>query len=168
MIEYLFCSPLSGNDGSDHIWVTHLSHNPFKPRLEPLNTIVPSHNMRLPNLRLRPSSPRNPRPRPSHTTIKVHTIDTDRRVVFDAQVDVFTDAEAEVPRLGEVLLAQFVFFDLEAAFEDFFGFGPADGDVHGDLFVATDAEAADCVASFACTITCISTIFPPRRLEPHN
>jgi hypothetical protein len=60
------------------------------------------------------------------------------------------DAEAEVARLGEVLLAQLVFLDLEATLQDLLGLGTADGDVHGDLLVASDAETADGVAGFAC------------------
>ena len=59
------------------------------------------------------------------------------------------NAEPEVAGIREVLLAEFVFFDLEATLEDLFGFGAADRDVHGDLLVTSDAEGADCVAGFA-------------------
>ena len=62
----------------------------------------------------------------------------------------FANAKTKVARLGEVFLFQFVFFYFEAALEDFLGFGAADGDVYGDLFVAADAECADGVAGFAC------------------
>ncbi len=55
----------------------------------------------------------------------------------------------EVACVAEVLLAQLVFFDFEASLEDLFGFGAADGDVDGDLLVASDAEGANCVAGFA-------------------
>ena len=62
----------------------------------------------------------------------------------------FRDAESEVACIREVLLAELILFDFEAALEDFFGFGSTHRDVHGDLFVASDAEAADRVAGFAC------------------
>ena len=60
------------------------------------------------------------------------------------------DTETEVARLAEVALPQFVFLDFEAALEDFFCFGTADGDVDGDFLIATDGEGADGVACFAC------------------
>ena len=40
--------------------------------------------------------------------VEVHAINTDRRVVFDTQVDVFLDSEAEVAVGTEVLTAQLV------------------------------------------------------------
>jgi hypothetical protein len=71
------------------------------------------------------------------------------RVVLDAQVDVLADTEAEVARLGEVLLAELVLLDLEATLEDLLGLGAADGDVDGDLLVPPDAEGSDGVAGLA-------------------
>jgi hypothetical protein len=127
-----------------------LSNNALEPSLEPLDGIILADLVTPADLRLRPSPSRNPSARPSHTAVEVHSVDTDRRVVLDAQVNVLGDAKAKVARLGEVPLAQFVFLDLEAAFEDFFGLGASDGDVHGDLFVTADAEGADGVACFAC------------------
>lgn len=59
------------------------------------------------------------------------------------------DAKAKVARLGEVALAQLVLLDLEATLENLLGLGAADGDVHGNLFVPSDAECADCVAGLA-------------------
>ncbi len=85
-----------------------------------------------------------------HAAVEIHSVNPNRRIILDSQIDVFTDAEPKVARVREVLLAQFVFFHLEAAFEDFFGFGTAHRDVDGDLFVAADAEGSDRVAGFAC------------------
>ena len=62
----------------------------------------------------------------------------------------FTDPKPKIPRLREILLPQLIFLYLQSTLEDFFGFGPTDGDVDGDFFVAADAECADCVAGFAC------------------
>ena len=61
-----------------------------------------------------------------------------------------TNPKPKIPRLREILPPQLVFLDFQAALEDFFSFGTADGDVDGDFFVAADAECADCVAGFAC------------------
>lgn len=44
--------------------------------------------------------------------VKVETIDTDRRVVLDAQVDVLLDTEAKVAGVREVVFAQLVLLDL--------------------------------------------------------
>lgn len=43
---------------------------------------------------------------------EVKTVDTDRGVVLDAQVNVLLNTEAKVSGDGEVVLAQFVFLDL--------------------------------------------------------
>ena len=85
-----------------------------------------------------------------HAAVKVHPVDTDCRIILDAQIDMFADPKPKVPRFREILLPQFVFLHLQATFEDFFGFGAADGDVHGDFFVAANAECANCVAGLAC------------------
>ena len=37
--------------------------------------------------------------RNSHAAVKVHAIDTDRRIILDAQINVFTDTESEVASL---------------------------------------------------------------------
>jgi hypothetical protein len=86
-----------------------------------------------------------------HAAVEIHAVDTDRRVVLDAKIDVLRDAEAEVASLAEVALPQLVLLDLEAALEDLLCLGPADGDVDGDLLVTADAEGSDGVACFACT-----------------
>merc|ERR1712113_996141 len=56
---------------------------------------------------------------------EVHTEDTDGRVVFDAQIDVFLDTESQGTSFGEVV-SFFVFFDFQTRFQDFFGFGASD------------------------------------------
>ena len=86
----------------------------------------------------------------SHAAIKIHPINPNRRIIFDPQINMFTNPKPKIPRLREILLPQLVFLDFQAALEDFFRFGTADGDVDGDFFVAPDAKCADCVAGFAC------------------
>lgn len=44
--------------------------------------------------------------------IEVHAIDTNSRVILDAQVNVFLDTKSKVPGLGEIPLAQFVLTNL--------------------------------------------------------
>lgn len=85
----------------------------------------------------------------SHDAVKVHSVNTDGRVVLDAQIDVLRDTETEVSSLGEVLLAQLVLLDLQATFDDLLGLGPADGNVHSDLLVTTDTKGTDSVACLA-------------------
>jgi hypothetical protein len=82
----------------------------------------------------------------SHAAIKVHPVDTNSRIVLDAQIDVFADTEAKVASLRKVLLSQFIFLDFEATLKDLFSLGPSDCDVDGDLFVSSNAKGADCVA----------------------
>ena len=85
----------------------------------------------------------------SHAAVKVHAVDTDRRVVLDTQVDVLADTKAEVTGLREVSLPQLVFLDLQATLEDFLCFGTTNGDVNGDLLVTADTESTDGVAGLA-------------------
>lgn len=86
----------------------------------------------------------------SHDDVEVHAVDTDRRVVLDAQVDVLGDTETEVASGGEVALAELVLLDLEATLEDLLGLSATDGDVDGDLLVTADTEGTDGVAGLAC------------------
>lgn len=67
----------------------------------------------------------------------------------------FRDTEPKVARFREIAFLELVLFHLESSFENLFSFGSANGDMHGDLFVAADAERADGVSSFACDIICI-------------
>jgi hypothetical protein len=85
----------------------------------------------------------------SHAAVKVHPVDTNSRIVLDAQIDVLADTEAKVASLRKVLLSQFIFLDLEATLKDLFSLRTSDCDVDGDLFVSSNAEGADCVACLA-------------------
>ena len=91
----------------------------------------------------------------SHAAVEVHAVDTDRRVVLDAQIDVLGDAETEVASLGEVALPQLVLLDLKAALEDLLCLGAADRDVDSDLLVTADTECAHGVASLAWRIVSV-------------
>ena len=85
----------------------------------------------------------------SHAAVEVHSVDTNRRVVLDAEINVFADTEAEVASLREVALAELIFLNLQSTLQDFFSLWSTDGDVNRDLFVTTDTEGSDGVASLA-------------------
>ncbi len=55
----------------------------------------------------------------SENDVKVHTIDTDRRVVLQAQIDMFGKTEAKMSHLTEARFGQFVFLDFKATFQNF-------------------------------------------------
>jgi hypothetical protein len=59
--------------------------------------------------------------RTGHADVEVHAVNTDGRVVLDAEIDVLADTEAEVAGLGEVALAELVLLDLEATLENLLG-----------------------------------------------
>jgi hypothetical protein len=86
----------------------------------------------------------------SHAGVEVHSVDTNRRVVLDTEIDVFADTEAEVASLREVALAEFIFLDLQSALQDFLSLWAANSDVDGDLLVTTDTEGTDRVSGLAC------------------
>jgi hypothetical protein len=90
--------------------------------------------------------------RAGHAAVEVHSVNTDRRVVLDTEIDVFADTETEVASLGEVALAEFVFLDLQSTLQDFLSFWSTDGNVDSDLFVTTDTEGTDGVSGLACEI----------------
>lgn len=98
----------------------------------------------------RPQSPVNPGSwGDSHDAVKVHSVNTDSRVILDAQIDMLRDTETEVSSFREVPLAQLVLLDLQATLDDLLRLGPTDGNVHGDLLVTTDTKGTDSVACLA-------------------
>lgn len=88
----------------------------------------------------------------SHAAVEIHSVDTNRRVVLDTEIDVFADTETKVASLGEVALAELVLLNLQPTLQDFLGLGATDGDVNGDLLVTTDTEGTDGVSGLACEV----------------
>jgi hypothetical protein len=93
-----------------------LSHDTLESVLEPLDSIYGGNLVALADLALAPSPLRNTGtgaipvplladPQPtilhlySHAAVEVHSVDTNGRVVFDTEIDVLGDAEAEVASL---------------------------------------------------------------------
>ena len=125
--------------------MTH-KDNTIKALLKPCHRILLLDTVREANARLLLLPPRDARTRTAHDDVEVHAEDTDGGVVPRTEVDVLHDTEAKVAGLGEVLALELVLLDLEATLEDLLRLGAADGDVHGDLLVTTDAELADGVS----------------------
>jgi len=105
--------------------------------------------VRSTNLGLAPPAPSNTLAGTGHAAVKVHSVNTNSRVVLDSQVNVLGDTETKVASLGEVALAELVLLDLEATLEDFLSLGAADSNVDGNLLVTTDTKCADGVAGLA-------------------
>ena len=121
--------------------MTH-KDNTIKALLKPCHRILLLHLMLEANTCLLCLPLRHTTTRATHDDVEVHTENTDVGVVTRTQIDVLLDAKAEVARLGEVLATELVLLHLQPALEDLLRLGRADGDVHGDLLVATDAELA--------------------------
>jgi len=88
--------------------------------------------------------------RTGHAAVEIHSVNTNRRVVLDAEIDVFADTETKVASLREVAFAKLIFLDLQSTLQNFLSLWSTDGDMYGDLFVTTDTECSDSVAGLAC------------------
>lgn len=125
--------------GRSHLSLAASSLSHSLTRSSPSNQSVSSHPL-----------PSKAHPRSNvHAAVEVHSIDSNRRVILDSKIDMFTNAESEVARLGEVPPLQLIFLHLQTTLENFFGLGTADGNVNGDLLITTDAEGSNGVAGFA-------------------
>merc|ERR1719184_542836 len=80
---------------------------------------------------------------PAQHDVKVHSVNTDVGVVLDTQVNVFLDTEAKVTVVGKVLAAKLELAHLQSTLKNFFGLGPSDSAVNGDLLVPPDTERSD-------------------------
>jgi len=129
--------------------VCFLPNNALESRLVPLDGLNLGDLMSMANPRLSTTALGNTLTGAGHAAVKVHSVDTNRRIVLDAQIDMFADTEAKVSSLREVALSQFVFLDLEATLENLFRLGATNRDVDGNLFVAADAKSADGVTGLA-------------------
>ena len=101
------------------------------------------------NLALAAATLGNTLTRTGHAGVEIHAVNANRWVVFDTEIDVFADTEAEVASLREVALAELIFLDLQSTLQDFLGFWSTDSDMHSDLLVTTDTEGTDSVSSLA-------------------
>ena len=84
-----------------------------------------------------------------HAAVKIHTVDTNSRVVLDAKIDMFANAKTKVASIREISLSQFIFLDFEATLEDFFSLRTSNCNMDSNLFVTTNTEGSNRVASLA-------------------
>lgn len=106
----------------------------------------------------------------SHAAIEVHAVDTNRRIVLDAQVDVLANTKSKVASLREILLAQFILLYFESSLKNllclhvsnhagshlkmiqaklYLSLGSSYSHMDGNLFVTSDAEGSDRIPGFA-------------------
>ena len=71
-----------------------------------------------------------------HDAVEVHSVNTDSRVILDAQIDMLGDTKTKVSSLREVPLLEFVLLDLQPTLQNLLGFRPTDSDVHSNLLVS--------------------------------
>lgn len=134
---------------SSNLKFGHLSDNTVEALLEPFYGLVAVDAVAGTDGALASAAASDTLTRAGHAAVEVHTVDTDGGVVLDTKIDVLADTEAEVASLAEVALAEFVLLDLEATLENLLGLRATDGNVDGDLFVTSDTEGSDSVASLA-------------------
>lgn len=84
-----------------------------------------------------------------HAAVKVHSVDSNRRIILDSQINMLANTETKVARFREILLLQFIFLDLQPTFKNLLGFRTADCDVDRDFFVTTNTKCPDGVSGFA-------------------
>jgi len=76
----------------------------------------------------------------THDAVEVHSVNTNGRVVLDAQVDVLRDTETKVTSLREVPLPQLVLLDFETSLKDLLSLGATDSNMDGNLFVSISSN----------------------------
>jgi len=144
----IFAVTQSANS-NNHFVFNRLSDNTIEARLEPLDGLVTLDAVRGADLGLCSATASDTLTRSGHAAVEVHAVDTNGRVVLDAEIDVLADTETEVAGLGEVALAELVLLDLEATLENLLSLGASDGDVDSNLFVTSDTESSDGVTGLA-------------------
>merc|ERR1719411_1955631 len=91
--------------------------------LEPLHGILLGQHVGKSNTSSLATSVADVHAGPAEDNVEVHAVDTDTRVVLDAQGDVLLDAEAKVSVLREVLPPQFVLLHLQASLQEHIDLG---------------------------------------------
>lgn len=102
-----------------NLYRPNLSDNTVESGLEPLDSLITLDAVAGTDGVLHAATAADALTRAGHAAVEVHTVNTNGRVVLDAEIDVLADTEAEVASLGEVALAQLVLLDLEATLENF-------------------------------------------------
>ena len=119
----------------------------IKALLEPLHRLLLSDLMIRAKRRAGDLALRDTSTRAGELDIEVHTVDTGGRVVLDTEINMLLNTEAKVASVREVLSANLVLLDLEALLENLLSLLTANSGIAGHLFITTNAERADSVAS---------------------
>ena len=79
----------------------------------------------------------------------------------------FLNTKAKVSGITEVVLPQLVLSDLQSPLQDLLSLGSPDSAVDSDLFITTDAERSDSVASFGENRLLTSKLFQDLQKKEH-
>ena len=126
-----------------------LEDDTVKALLEPGGGLVPADTVGRTNTGNTVLATGHTSTRAGHADVKVHTKDTNTRVVLDTHVNVFGDTETKVARLGKVALLKLVLLHLETTLKNFLSLRTTDCNVASNLFVTADTETTERVASLA-------------------
>jgi hypothetical protein len=80
--------------------------------LEPLHSILLAQAVVDSNFTSLPATIDHAKPRTTKDNVKVHSVDTNTRIVLDSQIDVLLDSETKVSVVGETIVSEFVFLHL--------------------------------------------------------
>jgi len=128
---------------------SNLSDNAFESVLEPLDSLIALDLVGGTNTGLASASLGNTLTWSGHAAVEIHSVNSDRWVVLDTEINVFADTETEVASLREVALAKLIFLDLQSTLQDFLSLWSTDSDMYSDLLVTTDTEGSDSVPGLA-------------------
>ena len=126
-----------------------IQHNALKLGLEPVHRVVLGKTVRVADARLLHLATSDTSSWTLQHDEEVHAVNARRRVVLDTQINVFLDTKTEVARLREVLAQKFVLLHLKTAVKNLLGEFPTNRHVARNLFVTTNTERADRVASWS-------------------
>merc|ERR1719508_519924 len=80
--------------------------------------------------------------------VEVHAIDSNAGVVLYSQIDMFQYSKPKVSSVREIFPLEFIFFDLEASFQNLLGLRTSYCAVDSDLFIPSYSERSDSVSGF--------------------
>jgi len=79
--------------------------------------------------------------------VEIHTEDTGVGIILDSQINMLFNTETEVALIGEVLLSELVFLDLEGVMKELLGLFTSAGNMNCNLLISLDGEGSDSVFS---------------------
>lgn len=110
--------------------------------LEPLDSVLSVDLVVTTDSSLASLSTSNTSTLAAHADVKVHTVNTNRRIVLDTKVNVLSDTETEVTGLREVLGLELVLLNLKTSLKNLLSLRTTNSNVNSDLFVSSNAESS--------------------------